>query len=360
MISTKSDKITRRLGSRLTDRMSVLMSCCDGRGITWYTDNDQAWEFKHPEFKANNKDSLDNIRRKAPAPRKPAQLSEDCVPTQQIDLMNQQIVAQQQQIQHLSDRYAQLTVDHQLMLQEVMRVQKTVLNHEHVIHQVMNFLLSVDARQRRDSRAAAAAAAAAPFQAQGQDGSTLSPSQVAPIDDVPASPLQHASKLLNDMNAEIQFNLTGLNSLSDPHKATGVVSTPPLDNGPQNGAARPPTSAGSSSTMGYSKMNGELETVVYPVGTTNGIDPMYSEHVNNIPYPMPPKELDASDPRRQYADGRKKSTYVDPGWVRSPHILLVEDDATCRQIGGKFLYSFSCVIDTAVCVFMDFLVVFFY
>lgn len=60
---------------------------------------DQAWEFKHPEFKANNKDSLDNIRRKAPAPRKPAQLSEDSVPAHQIELMNQQIAAQQQQIQ---------------------------------------------------------------------------------------------------------------------------------------------------------------------------------------------------------------------------------------------------------------------
>ncbi|KAJ9292628.1 hypothetical protein DTO271G3_8600 [Paecilomyces variotii] len=299
-----------------------------------------AWEFKHPEFKANSKDSLDNIRRKAPAPRKPAQMSEDCVPTQQIDLMNQQILAQQQQIQHLSDRYAQLTVDHQLMLQELMRVQKTVLNHENVIHQVMNFLLSVDARQRRDSRTAG------PFHAQAQDGSTLSPSQIGGADDQPASPLQHASKLLSDMNAEIQFNLAGMDSV-DAHKTPAVVATPPLENAPRNGAVRPPTSAGSSTTMGFAKMNGELESVVYPVGTTNGIDPMYSEHVNNIPYPLPSKELDPSDPRRQYADGRKKSTYVDPGWVRSPHILLVEDDATCRQIGGKFLYSFSCVIDTA-------------
>jgi len=134
--------------------------------------------------------------------------------------MNQQIVAQQQQIQHLSDRYAQLTVDHQLMLQEVMRVQKTVRNHENVIHQVMNFLLSLDARQRRDSRIAAS------FQGQGQDPSTLSPSQLAPMDDVPASPLQHASKLLNDMNTEIQFNLTGLDSLSDPSKNPAIISTP--------------------------------------------------------------------------------------------------------------------------------------
>lgn len=250
-------------------------------------------------------------------------------------------MAQQQQIQHLSDRYAQLTVDHQLMLQEVMRVQKTVLNHENVIHQLMTYLLSVDARQRRDSKTAA------PFPAQGQAGSTLSPSQVTPIDDEPSSPLQQASKLLNDMHSEMQFNLTGVDQLGEA-KPTTVVSTP------TNGMVRAPT-AGNPATLVYPtttpKMNGEMDTVVYPVGATNGIDPMYSEHVNNVPYPMPPKpEIESGDARRQFPDNRKKSTNVDPGWMRSPQILLVEDDATCRQIGGKFLYSFSCVIDTAVCL----------
>ncbi|EAW06880.1 putative stress response transcription factor SrrA/Skn7 [Aspergillus clavatus NRRL 1] len=297
-----------------------------------------AWEFKHPEFRANSKESLDNIRRKAPAPRKQAQNNDDSVPTQQIDLLNQQIVAQQQQIQHLSDRYAQLTVDHQLMLQELMRVQKTVLNHENVIHQVMNYLLSVDARQRRDGKAAAA------FPAQGQGSSNVNPGQA---DDVSASPLQHASKLLNNMNAEIQFNLAGLETVGEPPKAAQVVPTTALEAAPRNGVVRPPTAAGANpANLVYPKMNGEIEPVVYPVGATNGIDPMYSEHVNNVPYPMPPKQ-EVDDARRPVPDNRKKSTNVDPGWVRSPHILLVEDDATCRQIGGKFLYSFSCVIDTA-------------
>jgi osomolarity two-component system, response regulator SKN7 len=61
--------------------------------------------------------------------------------------------------------------------------------------------------------------------------------------------------------------------------------------------------------------------------------------------------LDLSDPRRQYVDGRKRSTFSDPGWARAPRILLVEDDPTCRQIGSKFLYSFRCVVDTAVRLF---------
>lgn len=230
------------------------------------------------------------------------------------------------------------------MLQEVMRVQKTVLNHENVIHQVMNYLLTVDARQRRDSKAVTF---------QGQPGSTLNPSQVEAVDDEPSSPLQQASKLLNDMNAEFQFNLAGMDSANDPQKTGAVtVATPTMDPAARNGAVRPAaTTAPPNPAMVYPKMAGDLEQVVYPVGATNGIDPMYSEHVNNVPYPMPTKaEVESSDARRQYPDNRKKSTNVDPGWMRSPQILLVEDDATCRQIGGKFLYSFNCVIDTAVCL----------
>ncbi|KAJ5662428.1 uncharacterized protein N7477_010044 [Penicillium maclennaniae] len=290
-----------------------------------------AWEFKHPEFRANSKDSLDNIRRKAPAPRKQTQTTDDSVPTQQIDLLNQQIVAQQQQIQHLSDRYAQLTVDHQLMLQEMMRVQKTVLNHENVIQQMMQHLLSTDARQRRDSKAAVAY--------QGQPGSTMSPSQVGAVDDGPSSPLQQASKLLNDMNAEVQFNLAG-GDPNDTQKAGVVPAAAPMDPAARNGAVRPATTVPPNPALVYPKMGGDMDQVVYPVGATNGIDPMYSEHVNNT-------EVEPPDARRQYPDNRKKSTNVDPGWMRSPQILLVEDDATCRQIGGKFLYSFNCVIDTA-------------
>lgn len=296
-----------------------------------------AWEFRHPEFKANNKDSLDNIRRKAPAPRKPSQLSDNELPAQQLELMSQQLLAQAQQIESLSTRYAELANNHQMMFQEVLRAQKTVLNHEHVIQDVMTFLHSVDQKQRRDSKAMF------PGSAESGPGSTLTPtSQTNNIpcpEDESASPLQHATKLLSDLNADVQFNINSLEQMQ--HSV-------PSPMGQQNGQARATTSAGSSTSMGYAKLNGELDQVVYPMGTNNGIDPMYSEHMHHIPYPMPSKELDPADPRRQYADGRKKSTFADPGWSRAPRILLVEDDPTCRQIGGKFLYSFACVIDTAL------------
>jgi osomolarity two-component system, response regulator SKN7 len=308
-----------------------------------------AWEFRHPEFRANSKDSLDNIRRKAPAPRKPSQNTDEQMPIQQIDLMNQQLVAQAQQLEQLSGRYTELTINHQMMVQEVLRVQKTVLNHEHVIQDVMTFLHSVDAKQRRDSKAGVTFPPHSGEQM--QPGSTLTPTSqnMPPPEDEPSSPLQHASKLLNDLHADLQFNMSSLEQLQENVHRAGFISTPPIDQNARGGAvqAPAPTSAGSSSTMGYR----ELDQIVYPMGPNNGIDPTYGEHVHNIPYSLPSKELDPSDPRRQYVDGRKRSTFSDPGWARAPRILLVEDDPTCRQIGSKFLYSFRCVVDTAVRLF---------
>lgn len=275
-------------------------------------------------------------------------MNEGEVPIQQMDLINQQLVAQSQQLEQLSQRYAEMAVNQQMVLQEVLRVQKTVLNHEHIIQDVMTFLHTVDAKHRRDSKII--------FNT-GDPGPTaqLTPTSqnIAIPDDEPASPLQHASKLLNDLNADVQFNVASMEQLHDlSSKGPGAMSTPPADQHLRP-TSRAPHSADSSSTMGYARLNnGELDQVVYPMGTNNGIDPMYSEHVNNIPYPMPSKDLDPSDPRRQYADGRKKSTFADPGWARPPRILLVEDDPTCRQIGGKFLYSFCCAVDAAVSVLL--------
>ena len=266
------------------------------------------------------------------------------MPIQQVDLMNQQLVAQAQQIEQLSQRYTEMAVNQQTIHQELLKVHKIVHDYENIIQYVMTFLRSVDIRQRKESKTLF------------NTGDTNPTAQLTPTsqnvnisDDEPASPLQQASKLLNNINADIQFNMASMEQLQDlSGKGNISMTTPPADQHfrPVNRAAH---SGESSSTMGYSRLNnGELDQVVYPMGTSHGIDPMYSEHVNNIPYPMPPKELETSDPRRAYSDGRKKSSCADPGWSRSPRILLVEDDPTCRNIGGKFLYSFCCTIDSAV------------
>lgn len=292
----------------------------------------------------NNKDALDNIRRKAPAPRKPNTLIDEMIPTQQMDLVNTQLVATQQQLQQLQERYNELSMHHSMLLQELLGVQKTVVNHEHVMQYVMNFLNSIDAQRRRESRVGI------PFATQnGQsvDAPGNDATAIAAEEDIPASPLQHASKLLSEVHADHVLNTRNLELMTESHaRLHPSLTTPPPDMAGRNGArasskGAPPHSATSSTSMSY----GELDNMVYPIGSTQGIDPMYSEHVHNIPYPMPTK---ASDGGQQLEIGRKKSTSIDPGWARQPHILLVEDDQTCRRIGGKFLYAFHCAIDSAV------------
>lgn len=264
-----------------------------------------------------------------------------------MDLVNSQLIATQQQLEQLQQRYSEMSMHHSVIVQELIGVQKTVVNHEHVMQNVMSYLHSVDARQRRDSKIGD------PF-AQGEDNNRPAADMetqqdTSPQEDEPASPLQNASKLLHDLNADAQLNYKNLEHMNNDlnSRGSGLMSTPPPD--PNGGIPKAPTSAASSTSMGFAKLPGpDPDTVVYPVGQTNGIDPMYSEHINNIPYGMPPKDSDVAAVRNTLTAGRKKSTQVDPGWARNPQILLVEDDQTCRRIGSKFLYSFNCSIDSAV------------
>lgn len=290
----------------------------------------------------NNKDALDNIRRKAPAPRKPNQPSADdmLIPSQQMDMVSGQLMATQAQLHAVEGRYNELSIHHSMLLQEVIGLQKTVVNHEHVMQQIMTFLHGVDATQRRNSKLVF------PGGGQSQNGTSEAPNQAAADDDDPASPLQHASKLLSETNADVMLNPRNLEHMNEiTMRMNGTLTTPPPD---ILRAATRPTSRGPPSASSTGSMRLEnLDNLVYPVGSSNGIDPMYSEHINNIPYAAPPKAVDASEPKFQEGV-RKKSAIPDPGWIRAPQILLVEDDPTCRRIGSKFLYAFHCHIDSAV------------
>lgn len=271
------------------------------------------------------------------------------IPTQQMDLVNTQLLATQHQLQQTMAQYEELRVHHQMLLQEVLGLQKTVVNHEHVMQNVMNFLHSVDAQRRRDSRVANPFAQQGPSGQNGNAAQSQQP-QDAPEDDVPASPLQHASKLLSETNADLMLNPRNLEQMNELSMKYGTFTTPPpeyLRNGRPNSRSGPPHSA-SSTTSG--RMN-EIDSLVYPIGQTQGIDPMFSDHVHNIPYPMPAKQEPAPQQNASVpgsVEMRKKSTLIDPGWIRKPQVLLVEDDPTCRRIGGKFLQAFNCNISYAV------------
>jgi osomolarity two-component system response regulator SKN7 len=260
--------------------------------------------------------------------------------SQQVDMVSQQLMATQTQLHALETRYGELSIHHSMLLTEVIGLQKTVVNHEHVMQQIMTYLHGQDATQRRNSKLAFGENGAA------AESGNVEAASKAPGDDNPASPLQHASKLLSETNADVMLNPRNLEQMNElTMRMNGTLTTPPPD---LVRAATRPTSRGPPSASSVNSMRlGELENMVYPIGQSNGIDPMYSEHTNNIPYNAPPaKAVDVAEPKFQ--EGRKKSTIPNPGWIRPPSILLVEDDPTCRRIGSKFLYAFHCQIDSAV------------
>lgn len=278
-------------------------------------------------------------------------MTDDIVPAPQMDLINTQVVATQQQLQQLQERYNELSMHHTMLLQELIGVQKTVVNHEHVIQYVMNFLQTIDAQRRRESRVANPFAPPAGLQNghSAPNGQAPPPPPPDDDDDAPASPLQNAAKLLSEVNADHILNTRNLEHMNEmSHRMNAAITTPPPDLALRNGtrsssSGAPPRSAGSTTSV-----YGDVDNMVYPVGQTNGIDPMYSEHIHNIPYPMPTKPPEPTDPRYTVPDQRKKSTHIDPQWIRQPRILLVEDDPTCRRIGAKFLQTFHCAIDSSV------------
>ena len=257
-----------------------------------------------------------------------------------MDLVNSQLMATQQQLQQLSDRYQDLAQGHIVLLQQVVQLQKFVKAHDGVMHRIMPFLHSVDA-QRRNSRISFPA---------GTPGMVESmPNE--PVDDHPASPLQQASELLDKFNAENLPNKE-LEQMTHEYQFRNDYATPP-DQGTSSLAPQ------SESSIGYA-VGSDLDHMVYPVGHTNGIDPINSEHINNIPYALPtngmlqvetmPELLSEGQGTIQgtIQGGRKKSVAESVWGITKPRILLVEDDKVCARIGSKFLQAFECGVEIAV------------
>ncbi|KAI4181194.1 MAG: hypothetical protein L6R41_006761, partial [Letrouitia leprolyta] len=133
-----------------------------------------------------------------------------------MDLVNSQLVATQQQLEQLQARYNEMSIAQSMLVQELIGVQKTVLNHEHVMQNVMSYLHSVDARQRRDSKIGVSFAEGNVNHVPQSDVEQAQ-QQISPLDDEPASPLQNASKLLSDLNADAQLNYKNLENMTEMH-----------------------------------------------------------------------------------------------------------------------------------------------
>ncbi|EQB53600.1 Transcription factor prr1 [Colletotrichum gloeosporioides] len=290
----------------------------------------QAWEFKHSAFRADRKDNLDNIRRKAPAQRKTQQTEDQFTTNQSINLLQETLFAQQQQVQALQEQVIDIQRTNKTLLADVTAMHKIIDAQRQAQHELLNYMGHADDRMR-----------GARYQNPHMNGGGV---------DEHAPELRRARELLSSVqtNPAVNQELERLNGMyaqsSPPDSASGLMF--------QAG------SAGMPPMMAAEHLN--MRHLVYPVGENVGIDPLSQDHFNNIPYtlnslpmnefqnpvvkpepgPATPAPAAVAPPRPPSNDkglwGRKK-----------PRVYLVEDDRTCSRIGSKFLTQMECIVEIA-------------
>ncbi|KAI1204220.1 HSF-type DNA-binding-domain-containing protein [Annulohypoxylon truncatum] len=297
-----------------------------------------AWEFKHPEFRADRKDNLDNIRRKAPAPRKVQATEEQYgVSNQQVLVLSETLAATQQQVQQLQESYHEIVNANKIFVDEILHLQKLVRSQNQVHNELINHLNKVEQERKESSRSSGHATS-------GYGSNTanlLSDGSESPLE------LRRARDILNGLQVDHVAD-RDLNRMSvQLHQAGGS-----------------PESAGSSGMMGPPGVGGanpflhdplnDMRHLVYPVGQTIGIDPFAAEHINNLPYNRPVQD-NAMGPSPEF-NGPPMHSQTPPGgpsqsgspWgSKKPVVLLVEDDRTCSRIGSKFLAQYDCGVEVA-------------
>ncbi|PHH60349.1 hypothetical protein CDD81_1834 [Ophiocordyceps australis] len=286
--------------------------------------NGNILEFKHPYFRADSKDGLDNIRRKAPAPRKP-QAAEDFTTSQHVSVVSEQLTATQQQVQQLQEMYNDASQANRLLANEIMTLQRALHTQNKAQFEILNFLnLYGDGRSRALM------------------GQALSSNGTGDVDDS-APELRRARELLSSVTTDSMADreLERLHgSYASPAGSTAIITpvSMPMLHDPINDLGRYP---------------------VYPVGQTVGIDPFHSDHIHKIPYAMPSdgSPLGVSEAAGSAAAPAPTNPTSAPStpldkpsslWgPKKPLIFLVEDDPTCAKIGIKFLKSMGCEVEHA-------------
>lgn len=274
-------------------------------------------EFKHPFFRRDSKDDLDNIRRKAPASRN-KQAADEFTTNHHISVISEQLAATQQQVQQLQELYTDVSHSNKVLINEVLQLQRTIKAQKQASHEIVNYLTPYDGQSNNVGV---------------QPVTTNGPAQNS---DESAAELQRARELLSsvptetitDRELERLQNVYG--SPADSNTIVTPSSMPLVDGNPMHDIARYP---------------------IYPVGQTVGIDPFHSDHIHKIPYAMPNDASGGVVPEPQVSQAPQVTGPDKNGesmWgARKPRILLVEDDLTCAKIGTKFLKSMGCEVEHA-------------
>lgn len=256
---------------------------------------EDSWEFKHPDFKVNNVDALDNIRRKAPGGKKVLSQGESlphvCQSAQLMVIQNQ-----------MKDQINQLNTENFNLQKEV-----SLLNTKYKT--LIGNIVAINSINERNYHAI---------------GNLLS---VLVQSGIKLPPLDFPNPSLVSMQSHSQQQNLYPNASPNPMTPaipSGLQLQPVLQSGLPGGGPVPQPA--------------------------NGIAP--SSMPTLPPQPIPTSELPMQQNHLPILSRNSSSALVEGQSPHSPestskpkfHVLLVEDDNVCIQLCRKFLVKYGCEV----------------
>jgi len=367
----------------------------------------QIWEFRHPSFKADMQDMLEQIKRKIPTSRKPssgpttngstkgaakgknAAAKAVAVPQQEapvpqiqpmqdhlhIDLQRQLANLAQDQ-QNLIAHVNSLSRDYQGMLAKIGNLERNFSIQDSVAQQMIQYMFDTERKWSKMQPNASmhedsSYSASSELQQLISTYQEVSRNTFDHLDDIPRRSSVFAGRLLNPPRSSIdanfpspqnsgtpnstnQGNLLGSDTEKSPFHMPVPINPRPNSRSSLHNILSPDHQRYQSSERSTADHHfANLQSQSGPSASTSQQPPPQSAYSRQ---PNPP---DFSDPIQQPtgialparpgpprtdSDG---NPFPSPGWAVAPKVLVVEDDAVCRKLSSKFLQVFGCQIDVA-------------
>ncbi|KAH8093933.1 HSF-type DNA-binding-domain-containing protein, partial [Cristinia sonorae] len=294
---------------------------------------EHSWTFRHPDFHANDRSSLENIKRKVPNARRaspPRSYAHDshspytvpasaltCASHQpQINTLQNEITRLESVQDDMAMHIRHLEKNYQNVLNEMVDFQRTMARQDQLMQGLIEYFLCPSGSET-GAPVAGAAGVTGGLQV------PLTPASLTSMLSTQSGPLGSArgrrrgKRSVDGRGLELERDAPGMGR--GPRALEVFSGGPPChtlylpERRPPRPPPRRPTMPGLNSPSGSPS-------------TSSG---------------LPPR------PPRHIARPKQPAKFSRPRWSSPPRVLLVDDDVVYRMLSGRLLKVFGCTIDTA-------------
>ncbi|KAF8065393.1 HSF-type DNA-binding-domain-containing protein [Lyophyllum atratum] len=324
---------------------------------------EQSWTFRHPDFHADRREALENIKRKVPAQRKQSDLHS------QVTSLQSQLRTQEARERELEERVRRLERGQGDVLQGLVGVQRGMAMQDGVVRGLVGGWVGIDGTETKSQNSGLGLDMNLdPGGGLGNQPSTLPPStglaNPNPSPSLTASSSRTTGAPQNQRYAPFLPTPNGSRGagegVGNPEEVAraSLVRVGEFSRQQQKRPRRRDEEAreeeeeevvmptlGMAITAGAGAGEEHEGLQVYTVGHLMPRTPDPATSASSKSQSSQPSSSEAESHSQKLRV--RRSTFV-PGWAVPPRVLLVDDDVVSRKLGSKFLQVFGCTIDVAV------------